>query len=61
MEENIKIDYEAIGVPEQRNLLDMAFTLNKALTKGEYASLVKFYYGVIQRLEKEAEKQGIEI
>jgi|GEM_PF-3592338 hypothetical protein len=61
MNENIELNYETIGVKEQRNLLELANTLNRALTKEEYTNLVGFYYGVIQRLDNEAKKQEIEI
>lgn len=60
-EKSIQINYETIGVVEQRNLLELANTLNRALTKEEYSNLVGFYYRVVQRLDKEAKKQGIEI
>lgn len=61
MERNIEINYETIGVLELRNLFDMQQTLNRALTKEEYMKLIGVYYGVIQRLDEEAKKQGIEI
>lgn len=60
-DKNIELNYETIGVAEQRNLLELAHTLNRALTQKEYSNLVGFYYGVIQRLDREAKKQGIEI
>lgn len=60
-EESIQINYETIGVAEQRNLLEIAHNLNSFLTKEEYTNLMGFYYDVTQRLDKEAKKQGIEI
>lgn len=60
-EESIQINYETIGAAEQRNLLEVAHNLNRLLTKEEYANLIGFYYGVAQRLNDEAKKQGIEI
>lgn len=58
-EENIKINYETIGVIEQRNLIELATTLSRAMTKEEYNSIMLVYKKVIDRLTIEAEKQGI--
>ena len=60
-EENIKIEYETIGVMEQRNLIEMSRNLGRAMTKEEYNSIMFVYKNVIDRLVNEAEKQGIEI
>ena len=58
-EENIKINYETIGVVEQRNLIEAARDLGRAMTEEEYISIMLVYKKVIDRLTKEAEKQGI--
>lgn len=60
-EEFIKVNYETIGVLEQRNLIEMATTLGRAMTKEEYFSIILVYKKVIDRLVSEAEKQGINI
>ena len=59
MEQSIKIDTE-MGVNELRQLHELS-NLNKALTKDEYFQIVLIYQRVIDRLSKEAEKQGIQI
>lgn len=61
MEENIQIDYETIGVAEQRHLIEMSRNLGRVMTKEEFNDIMLVYKGVIDRLVKEAEKQGIEI
>lgn len=58
-EENIKINYETIGVVEQRNLIEAARDLGRAMTEEEYISIMLVYKKVIDRLTIEAEKQGI--
>lgn len=60
-EENIKVNYETIGVMEQRNLIEATRNLSRAMTKEEYFSIMLVYQRVIDRLVGEAEKQGIEI
>ncbi|MEG2412876.1 MAG: hypothetical protein RSA29_10400 [Clostridium sp.] len=60
-EENISIEYETIGVMEQRNLIEMSRNLGRAMTREEYNSVMFAYKNVIDRLVIEAEKQGIEI
>ena len=60
-EENIRINYETIGVMEQRNLIEATRNLGGAMTKEEYFSIMLVYQRVIDRLVGEAEKQGIEI
>lgn len=58
-EENVKINYETIGVMEQRNLIEAARDLGRAMTEEEYFSIMLVYKKVIDRLTIEAEKQGI--
>lgn len=58
-EENVKINYETIGVVEQRNLIEAARDLGRAMTEEEYVSIMLVYKKVIDRLTIEAEKQGI--
>ena len=58
-EENVKINYETIGVVEQRNLIEAARDLGRAMTEEEYISIMLIYKKVIDRLTIEAEKQGI--
>lgn len=58
-EENVKINYETIGVVEQRNLIEAARDLGRAMTEEEYLSIMLVYKKVIDRLTIEAEKQGI--
>lgn len=60
-EKNIKLEYETIGVKEQRNLIETTRDLSRAMTKEEYFSVMLIYQKVIDRLVNEAEKQGIEI
>lgn len=60
-EQNIRVEYETIGVMEQRNLIEMSRELGRAMTKEEYNSIMFVYKKVIDRLVDEAEKQGIEI
>lgn len=58
-EENVKINYETIGVVEQRNLIEAARDLGRAMTEEEYVSIMLVYKKIIDRLTIEAEKQGI--
>lgn len=60
-EENIKINYETIGVTEQRNLIEATRNLCRALTKEEYNSIMFVYKRAVDRIVNEAEKQGIKI
>lgn len=61
IEEFLKLNYETIGVVEQRILIEVTRNLSKALTSDEYASIMYVYKKVIDRLVSEAEKQGIDI
>lgn len=61
VEQNIRVEYETIGVMEQRNLIEMAQTLGRAMTEEDYNSIMLVYKNVINRVVLEAEKQGIEI
>ena len=58
-EENIKINYETIGVMEKRNLIEITRALSNALTNEDYISIMSVYQKVLDRLEREAEKQGM--
>ena len=60
-EENIRINYETIGVMEQRNLIEAARNLGRAMTKEEYFSIMLVYQRIIDRLVDEAAEQGLEI
>lgn len=60
-EENIRIEYETLGVMEQRNLIEMSRELGRAMTKEEYNSIMFVYNKVLDRLVDEAKKQGIDI
>ncbi len=60
-EQNIKVEYETIGVMEQRNLIEATRNLGRAMTKEEYFSVMLIYQKVTDRLVVEAEKQGIKI
>ena len=60
-EELIKVNYETIGIIEQRNLIEATRNISKALTSEEYFSIMLVYKKVIDRLVSEAEKQGIDI
>lgn len=60
-EQNIKVEYETIGVMEQRNLIEATRNLGRTMTKEEYFSVMLIYQKVIDRLVVEAEKQGIKI
>lgn len=59
MEKSIEFKNE-MGVKELRQLYELA-NLNKALNQEEYMQIVLIYQRVIERLTKEAEKQGIKI
>lgn len=48
-EKLIEIDYETIGIMEQRQLFEFA-SLNKALTYEEYIQIVMVYKNVVDRL-----------
>ena len=58
-EENIKINYETIGVMEKRNLIEITRALSNSLTNEDYISIMSVYQKVLDRLEREAEKQGM--
>lgn len=58
---NIRIEYETIGVLEQRHLIEFARNLGRAMTKEEYLSIMHIYKKIIDRLVDEADNQGIEI
>lgn len=60
-EENIVVNYETIGAAEQKNLIEAARNLSKAMTKEEYISVMLIYQKVIDRLVIEAKNQGIGI
>lgn len=51
-EKYIRLNYETIGVMEQRQLFEFT-ALNKALTKDEYMEIVMVYKKVVDRLAKE--------
>ena len=51
-EKYIEINYETIGVMQQRQLFDFT-ALNKALTYEEYMQIVMVYKKVVDRLAKE--------
>ncbi|MDU4953880.1 MAG: hypothetical protein E6X21_16320 [Clostridium sp.] len=59
-EKRIKINNE-LGVREQRHLIELTQGLMAALTHEEFIQIVTVYNGVINRLMKQAEKEGIEI
>lgn len=61
MEENIRVEYETIGVMEQRNLIEATRNLGRAMTESEYLEVMFVFQKVVSRLVKEAEKQGIKI
>lgn len=58
---NIKINYETIGVSEQRDLIETTQAMARALTKDDYMAIMLIYKDVIDRVVEEAEKQGIEV
>ena len=60
-EQFIQINYETISVSDQRELIEATRGLSRALTPEEYISIMTVYSKVIQRLTKEAKKQGVEI
>ena len=60
-EENIRVNYETIGVVEQRSLLEITRDLGKLLTKEEFNEIMMIYKRVTDRLLTEAEKQGMDI
>lgn len=51
-EKLIRLNYETIGVKEQRQLFDF-IALNKALTHEEFMEIVNVYKKVVDRLAKE--------
>lgn len=61
MEPSIRVEYETIGIMEQRNLIEMAQTLGRAMTKEDYNNVMMAYKNVIDRIVLEADKQGIDI
>ena len=60
-EENIRVNYETIGVVEQRSLLEITRDLGRLLTKEEFNEIMMIYKKVTDRLLAEAEKQGMDI
>ena len=60
-EENIRVNYETIGVVEQRSLLEITRDLGRLLTKEEFNEIMMIYKRVTDRLLTEAEKQGMDI
>ena len=60
-EENIRVNYETIGVVEQRSLLEITRDLGRLLTKEEFNEIMMVYKKVTDRLLAEAEKQGMDI
>ena len=60
-EDNIKINYETIGVMQQRNLIESTKNLCRVLTKEEYILIMSVYKIALDRVVNEAEKQGINI
>ena len=60
-EENTIVNYETIGVVEQRSLLEFTRDLGRMLTKEEFNEIMMIYKRVIDKLLTEAEKQGMDI
>ena len=60
-EKNIRVNYETIGVVEQRSLLEITRDLGRLLTKEEFNEIMMIYKRVTDRLLTEAEKQGMDI
>ena len=60
-EENIRVNYETIGVVEQRSLLEITRDLGRLLTKEEFDEIMMVYKKVTDRLLAEVEKQGMNI
>ena len=60
-EENIRVNYETIGVVEQRSLLEITRDLGRLLTKEEFNEIMMIYKRVTDRLLTEAKKQGMDI
>lgn len=58
---SIPIGNDAIGVAEQRNLIELGRGLNRALNQEEYMQIVFIYKNVIDRLFKTASDLGIKI
>lgn len=58
-EENIRVNYKAIDIVEQRGLLEITRDLGRLLTKEEFDEIMMVYKKVTDRLLIEAEKQGI--
>lgn len=52
---------DGIGVNEQRQLIELTRGLMAALTKEEFMQIVAIYNKTINRLTKQAEKEGIKI
>ena len=55
-EENIRVNYETIGVVEQRSLLEFTRDLGRLLTKEEFNEIMMIYKRVTDKLLTEAEK-----
>ena len=60
-EENIRVNYETIGVVEQRSLLEITRDLGRLLTEEEFNEIMMIYKRVTDRLLTGAEKQGMDI
>ena len=60
-EENIRVNYETIGVVEQRSLLEITRDLGRLLTKEEFNEIMMIYKRVTDRLLTETEKHGMDI
>lgn len=61
MEEKDIIIKNSIGVGQQRQLLELTRELSRALTEEEFLKIVSVYNSVVNRLIKQAEKEGIKI
>ena len=57
-EENIRVNYETIGVVEQRSLLEFTRDLGRLLTEEELEEIMMVYKKVIDRQWNELEKNN---